>query len=65
MARQIPTDTLPGRPTLEELLADEVTRAVMRADRIAPREVRGLCNAVGRLLRRRRGWMVARPGGSS
>ncbi len=38
---------------LEELLADDVTRAVMQADRVGVAEVRGLCRAVGALLERR------------
>ena len=42
-------------PALEELLADDVTRAVMRADHVGALEVRGLCNAVGVMLDQRSG----------
>ena len=41
---------------LEELLADDVTQAVMRADHVGAPEVRGLCKAVGVLLSERAGW---------
>ncbi len=40
-------------PTLEELLDDDVTRAVMQADHVAAPEIRGLCRAVGSLLAQR------------
>ncbi len=47
---------------LEELLADDVTQAVMRADHVDAPEVRGLCKAVGVLLDRRGGWAMGAPG---
>ena len=60
MARQDSFDAPVRRlPTLEELLADDVTQAVMRADHVATREVRGLCEAVGVLLHQRAGWKLA------
>ncbi len=40
---------------LEELLADDVTRAVMQADHVRAPEVRGLCRAVGSMLEQRSG----------
>lgn len=47
---------LRGYPTLEELLSDDVTRAVMRADHVGVPEVRGLCMAVGVRLEQRSAW---------
>ena len=45
-----------GRPSLEELLADDVTRAVMQADHVAAPEIRGLCRAVQSVLAQRGAW---------
>ena len=55
-------DALYGRPdpTLEDLLSDEVTQAVMRADHVAVPDVRRLCRAVGVLLDERAGQPRAR-----
>ncbi len=54
MARFASLDSYSRRPpTLEELLADDVTRAVMQADHVAAPEIRGLCRAVGSLLAQR------------
>jgi hypothetical protein len=36
-------------PTLDEVMADSVTRAVMRADGVDPTELRALLSQVGRL----------------
>ena len=53
MARSASLDLQSRKPpTLEELLSDEVTRAVMQADHVAAPEIRGLC-AVGSMLARR------------
>ena len=53
MASQDSRDRLFRLPALEELLADDVTRAVMQADHVGALEVRGLCNAVGIMLEQR------------
>ena len=54
MARSASLDLQSRKPpTLEELLADDVTRAVMQADHVAAPEIRGLCRAVGSMLARR------------
>jgi hypothetical protein len=50
-------------PTIDELLADGLVQAVMRADHVEPGQLRTLLNGVaGRIARRRESeWKAARP----
>ena len=48
--------SLSHAPTVDELLADGLVQAVMRADRVEPGELRTLLSGVaGRIARRRQG----------
>jgi hypothetical protein len=42
-------------PTIDELLDDPLTRAVMRADRVDPRELEAMLRALASLIARRAG----------
>jgi hypothetical protein len=50
-------------PTIDELLADGLVQAVMRADHVEPRQLKTLLNDIaGRIARRRESeWQAARP----
>jgi hypothetical protein len=51
-------------PTLEELLGDPITQAVMTADRVDPRELKAMLASIARAIGRRQGAWALRDAAS-